>query len=92
MYTLDLASRKEMRLTTNGTSTLRNGGVDWVYPEELNLGTAFWWSVGLATLSIIPCVILMRAESSARRAAKEHASKDPDEAVIESGAVAEALA
>ncbi len=34
-------------------------------------GTAFWWSVGLAALSIIPCVVLMRAESNARRAARE---------------------
>ena len=25
-------------------------------------GTAFWWSVGLAALAIIPCVVLMRAE------------------------------
>ena len=44
LYTLDLASGKETRLTTNGTSTLINGGLDWVYPEELELGTAFWWS------------------------------------------------
>ena len=55
-------------------------------------GTAFWWSVGLAALSIIPCVVLMRAESNARRAARERGGKNPDEAAIESGAVAEALA
>jgi EmrB/QacA subfamily drug resistance transporter len=55
-------------------------------------GTAFWWSVGLVALSIIPCVILMRAESNARRAARERGGKNPDEAVMESGAVAEALA
>ena len=23
---------------------LRNAGLDWVYPEELDLGTAYWWS------------------------------------------------
>lgn len=55
-------------------------------------GTAFWWSVGLATLSIIPCVVLMRAESNARRAARERGGKNPDQAVMESGAVAEAIA
>ena len=27
-----------------GSDTLRNGGLDWVYPEELDLGTAYWWS------------------------------------------------
>ena len=35
---------KETRLTRDGTDTLRNGIPDWVYPEELNLGTGFWWS------------------------------------------------
>ena len=35
---------KETRLTHNGTPTLINGGLDWVYPEELEIGTAFWWS------------------------------------------------
>jgi len=44
LYTLELESGKETRLTQDGTSTLRNGGLDWVYPEELELGTAFWWS------------------------------------------------
>ena len=28
----------------DGTPTLLNGQLDWVYPEELDLGTAFWWS------------------------------------------------
>jgi dipeptidyl-peptidase-4 len=44
LYALDIAAGKETRLTTGGTETLRNGAVDWVYPEELSLGTAFWWS------------------------------------------------
>jgi dipeptidyl-peptidase-4 len=44
LYTVDAASGKETRLTLNGTETLRNGAPDWVYPEELELGTAFWWS------------------------------------------------
>jgi dipeptidyl-peptidase-4 len=44
LYALDIASRRETRLTTGGSDTLRNGGLDWVYPEELDLGTAYWWS------------------------------------------------
>ena len=44
LYVLDLASKKETRLTTNGSESLRNGELDWVYPEELDLGTAYWWS------------------------------------------------
>jgi dipeptidyl-peptidase 4 len=44
LFTLDLATKKETRLTTGGSETLRNGGLDWVYPEEIGLSTAFWWS------------------------------------------------
>ncbi|MGH2836171.1 MAG: DHA2 family efflux MFS transporter permease subunit [Solirubrobacteraceae bacterium] len=53
-------------------------------------GTAFWWSVAIAALAVIPCVVLMRAEKGVRRAA--HAGEDPDRVAIDSGAVAEALA
>ncbi|MGD0497135.1 MAG: S9 family peptidase [Bryobacteraceae bacterium] len=44
LYAVDVASGKETRLTQNGSETLRNGALDWVYPEELDLGTAYWWS------------------------------------------------
>jgi dipeptidyl-peptidase-4 len=44
LYVLDLKTRKETRLTSNGSETLLNGELDWVYPEELELPTAFWWS------------------------------------------------
>ena len=44
LYVLDIASKKETRLTRNGTATLLNGELDWVYPEELDLGSAYWWS------------------------------------------------
>src|SRR5207253_9120791 len=44
LYTLDIASHNVTRLTDDGTATLLNGELDWVYPEELDLGTAFWWS------------------------------------------------
>jgi EmrB/QacA subfamily drug resistance transporter len=54
-------------------------------------GTAFWWSVVIAALAVIPCVVLMRAEAGVRRAARAGGA-DPDRAAIESGAVAEALA
>ncbi len=44
LYILNIADGVETRLTANGSDTLRNGGMDWVYPEELNLGTAYWWA------------------------------------------------
>jgi dipeptidyl-peptidase-4 len=44
LYSLEIATAKEVRLTRDGSPTLLNGEVDWVYPEELDLGTAHWWS------------------------------------------------
>ena len=44
LYAMEVASGRETRLTMDGSDTLRNGGLDWVYPEELRLGTAYWWS------------------------------------------------
>lgn len=44
LYTMEVSSRRVTRLTANGTPTLLNGELDWVYPEELELGTAYWWS------------------------------------------------
>ncbi len=44
LFTLDVASKKVTQLTNNGSDTLLNGELDWVYPEELDLSTAHWWS------------------------------------------------
>jgi len=44
LYVLEVHGKKETRLTSGGSATLRNGGLDWVYPEEIGLATAFWWS------------------------------------------------
>ena len=44
LYVIDLVTQKETRLTSNGSDTFRNAGLDWVYPEEMGLTTAYWWS------------------------------------------------
>ncbi len=44
LYTLQVASGKVTRLTADGTPTRMNAKLDWVYPEELEIGTAHWWS------------------------------------------------
>lgn len=44
LYTIEIASKVVARLTANGSATLLNGQADWVYPEELDLDTAHWWS------------------------------------------------
>jgi dipeptidyl-peptidase 4 len=44
LYVLDLATKQIRQLTRDGTGTLLNGQLDWVYPEELELHTATWWA------------------------------------------------
>lgn len=44
LYCLEIATRKVTRLTHDGSATLWSGELDWVYPEELEIGTAHWWS------------------------------------------------
>src|SRR3984893_5170228 len=35
---------KVRALTTGGSEEIRKGELDWVYPEELELTTAYWWA------------------------------------------------
>ena len=44
LYVITIATKQEQRITTGGSDLLRNGRLDWVYPEELSLSRAFWWS------------------------------------------------
>ena len=53
LYTLDIATRKETRLTSTGAPTLLNGGLDWVYPEEIGLSRAFWWAPDSKSLAYL---------------------------------------
>lgn len=48
LYTINTSTKKETRLTTDGTDLILNGYASWVYMEEI-LGRAsqyraFWWS------------------------------------------------
>ena len=44
LYVEDIATKKVTQLTTDGSTYRWNAMLDWVYPEELDLGTAHWWS------------------------------------------------
>lgn len=47
IYVYDIAAQRERRLTTDGSSKILNGRLDWVYQEELyGRGNfeAYWWS------------------------------------------------
>ena len=47
-------------------------------------GTAYWWSLGIAVLSLIPCVILLRAENP--RARLDRAASNAEAAIEPLGA------
>lgn len=44
LYAIEISTKHVTKLTNDGSSTLLNGRPDWVYPEELDLSTAYWWS------------------------------------------------
>ncbi len=53
LYVLDVASGQTKRLTADGSDTILNGRLDWVYPEELDLNTAYWWSPDSARIAYL---------------------------------------
>ena len=44
VWLVNLAGGKERAVTQGGTEEIRKGELDWVYPEELDIKTAYWWS------------------------------------------------
>ncbi len=44
LFMYNLQTKRETQLTFNGSEAVRNATLDWVYPEELDLYRAFWWS------------------------------------------------
>lgn len=53
LYVLEISSKKVTRLTQDSSETLWNAMLDWVYPEELDLGTAHWWSPDSARIAYL---------------------------------------
>jgi dipeptidyl-peptidase 4 len=44
LWLVGVADAHERALTTDATDQVRKGELDWVYPEELGIFTAYWWS------------------------------------------------
>lgn len=44
LFVVSTTDAKEHALTSGGTEEIRKGELDWVYPEELSISTAYWWS------------------------------------------------
>src|SRR5712692_311286 len=44
LWLVNLATGAERAITQGGTEEIRKGELDWVYPEELDIKTAYWWA------------------------------------------------
>ena len=44
LWVANIATGKVQALTTGGSEEILKGQLDWVYPEELDATTAYWWS------------------------------------------------
>src|SRR6266849_5256327 len=44
LWLVGVADGKERGFTEGGTEDVRKGELDWVYPEELEITTAYWWA------------------------------------------------
>jgi len=53
LWVVSAAGGEPRRLTQGGSEEVRNGELDWVYPEELDLGTAYWWAPDSSKLALL---------------------------------------
>jgi dipeptidyl-peptidase-4 len=44
LWLVNIADGKEQAITRDGVEEIRKGELDWVYPEELDIKTAYWWA------------------------------------------------
>src|SRR6266852_3849496 len=44
LWLVSVADGKERAFTEGGNEGVRKGELDWVYPEELEITTAYWWA------------------------------------------------
>jgi dipeptidyl-peptidase 4 len=44
LWLVSVADGKEQTITRDGVEEIRKGELDWVYPEELDIKTAYWWA------------------------------------------------
>jgi dipeptidyl-peptidase 4 len=44
LWVVNIADGKEHAITRDGVGEICKGELDWVYPEELDIKTAYWWA------------------------------------------------
>jgi dipeptidyl-peptidase-4 len=53
LFAVEVANGKERAITSGGTEEVRKGELDWVYPEELGITTAYWWSPDSSSIAYL---------------------------------------
>ncbi|QEL20029.1 DPP IV N-terminal domain-containing protein [Limnoglobus roseus] len=55
LFAVDIATRKETALTTDGGGELLNGRADWVYEEEIfnRNGQSYWWNADGSAITFL---------------------------------------
>jgi dipeptidyl-peptidase 4 len=53
LWVVNVATGEERQLTHDGREELLHGELDWVYPEELDISTAYWWSPDSARIAFL---------------------------------------
>ncbi len=53
LWLVDVADGKERAVTRGGTEGIRKGELDWVYPEELEITTAYWWAPDSSSIAYL---------------------------------------
>ena len=53
LWVVSAAGGEPRRVTQGGSEDVRNGELDWVYPEELDLGTGYWWAPDSSKLALL---------------------------------------
>jgi len=44
LHVVNVATGEQRALTTGGSEEIMNGELDWLYPEEFDCQTAYWWA------------------------------------------------
>jgi dipeptidyl-peptidase-4 len=53
IWVVGVAGGQPRQITRGGSEERRNGELDWVYPEELDIATAYWWSPDSAKIAFL---------------------------------------
>ncbi|MGD0840697.1 MAG: S9 family peptidase [Candidatus Acidiferrales bacterium] len=53
IWAVNVSTGQVRAVTTGGSEPLRHGELDWIYPEELDLHTAYWWSPDSAHIAFL---------------------------------------